>query len=127
MKYLPLLKKNNLRNFGERSLMADGRRRENFYSSSGPTRTPAKIFYSTWFHQIWSAAFEVRTRESAGVDRATSRGTIGDRRVVRAGDAKGPFYLYSRAEKQTYLSAYHIGQHSIKDSRFVEIGGSRAC
>ena len=115
MKYLPVLEKDDLRKFGETSLMADGRRRGNFYSSSGSTGTPTKIFYSTRFHQIWSAAFEVRIREWAGVNCATPRGTIGGRRVVKAGDAKGPFYRYNTAEKQTYFSAYHIGPRTVED------------
>lgn len=115
MRYLPVLEKEDLRKFGETSLMAEGRGKGSFYSSSGSTGTPTKIFYSTRFHQTWSAAFEVRIREWAGVDRFTPRGMIGGRRVVRAGDARGPFYRYNYCEKQTYFSAFHIGPRTVED------------
>ena len=112
---LPFLEKQELREFGETSLLADNKEKGNFYSSSGSTGTPTKIYYSPSFHQIWSAAFEVRIREWAGVDRYSARGMIGGRRVVKKGDSKGPFYRYNSSEKQTYFSAYHIGPNSVKD------------
>ena len=59
-------------------------------------------------HQRWSAAFEARIRNWAGLTRFDSRGMIGGRRVVADGISKGPFYRYNSAEKQIYFSAYHI-------------------
>lgn len=113
--HLPFLEKQELREFGETKLLADNRKKGNFYSSSGSTGTPTKIYYSPSFHQIWSAAFEVRIREWAGVDRFSARGMIGGRRVVKEGDAQGPFYRYNSFEKQTYFSAYHISPSTIAD------------
>lgn len=112
---LPYLEKQELREFGETSLLSDNKEKGNFYSSSGSTGTPTKIYYSPSFHQIWSAAFEVRIREWAGVDRFSARGMIGGRRVVKEGDSQGPFYRYNSFEKQTYFSAYHIGPNTVKD------------
>jgi phenylacetate-CoA ligase len=112
---LPFLEKQELREFGETKLLADNKKKGNFYSSSGSTGTPTKIYYSPSFHQTWSAAFEVRIREWAGVDRFSARGTIGGRRVVKEGDSKGPFYRYNSFEKQTYFSAYHIGPNTVRD------------
>lgn len=112
---LPFLEKQELREFGETTLMADNKDKGNFYSSSGSTGTPTKIYYSPSFHQTWSAVFEVRIREWAGVDRFSARGMIGGRRVVKEGDSQGPFYRYNSFEKQTYFSAYHIGPNTVRD------------
>ena len=112
---LPFLEKQELREFGETKLLAKNKAKGNFYSSSGSTGTPTKIYYSRGFHQIWSAAFEVRIREWAGVSRLTPRGTIGGRRVVKEGDSQGPFYRYNSFEKQTYFSAYHIGPNTVSN------------
>jgi len=112
---LPFLEKQDLREFGETKLLADNKERGNFYSSSGSTGTPTKIYYSRRFHQIWSAAFEIRIREWAGVNRFSARGMIGGRRVAKEGDSKGPFYRYNSFEKQTYFSAYHIGPKTVED------------
>jgi phenylacetate-CoA ligase len=112
---LPFLEKQELREFGETMLLANNKEKGKFYSSSGSTGTPTKIYYSPSFHQIWSAAFEVRIREWAGVDRFTARGMIGGRRVVKKGDSQGPFYRYNSFEKQTYFSAYHIGPKTVRD------------
>lgn len=112
---LPFLEKQELREFGETKLLAEKVEKGNFYSSSGSTGTPTKIYYSPRFHQTWSAAFEVRIREWAGVNRFTARGMIGGRRVVKEGDSKGPFYRYNNFEKQTYFSAYHIGPNTVED------------
>ena len=112
---LPFLEKQELQEFGETTLLANNRRSGNFYSSSGSTGTPTKIYISPKFHQTWSAAFEVRIREWAGVDRFSARGTIGGRRVVKEGDSQGPYYRYNSFEKQTYFSAYHIGPNTVRD------------
>jgi phenylacetate-CoA ligase len=112
---LPYLEKQDLREFGVTTLLADNKGKGNFYSSSGSTGTPTKIFYSPSFHQVWSAAFEVRIREWAGVNRFSARGMIGGRRVVKEGDSQGPFYRYNSFEKQTYFSAYHIGPKTVED------------
>lgn len=112
---LPFLEKQELRKFGETKLLSDNRDKGSFYSSSGSTGTPTKIYYSHRFHQVWSASFEARIREWAGINRFTPRGMIGGRRVVNEGDSKGPFYRYNSFEKQTYFSAYHIGPNTVRD------------
>lgn len=115
LKFLPFLEKQELREYCETKLLAKNPEKGYFFSSSGSTGTPTKIYFSRRFHQIWSAAFEARIREWAGVDRFTARGTIGGRRVVQDGDSKGPFYRYNIFEKQTYFSAYHIGPKTVED------------
>ena len=108
---LPFLEKEELRQFGKTELLSNTRNKGDFYSSSGSTGTPTSIYYSREFHQKWSAAFEVRIREWAGVDRFTPRGMIGGRKILKSNTP--PFYRYNYFEKQTYFSAYHIGPSNI--------------
>lgn len=110
---LPFLEKEELRQFGKTELLSRTRKKGSFYSSSGSTGTPTSIYYSRDFHQRWSAAFEVRIREWANVDRFTPRGMIGGRKIVKSN--KPPFYRYNYFEKQTYFSAYHISQNNVQN------------
>lgn len=106
---LPFLEKNDLRACGTNTLLSSiCEQGGEFFPSSGSTGTPTQILFSYPMHQRWSAGFEARIRHWAGVDRFTSRGTIGGRRVVPDGNAKEPFYRYNFIEKQVYFSAYHI-------------------
>lgn len=110
---LPFLDKEDLRKWGESKLLSRVKEKGTFYSSSGSTGTPTRIYISPRTHRRWSAAFEVRIREWAGVDFRTPRGMIGGRRVVSEGNAKPPYYRLNHAEKQTYFSAYHISPTTI--------------
>jgi phenylacetate-CoA ligase len=113
---LPILTKQDLRQYGQNELMSDIRESgTDFYSSSGSTGTPVKINYSYRTHQRYSAAFEARIRNWAGISYKSRRGMIGGRRVVSDGVTSGPFYRYNYAEKQVYFSAYHISPVNIHD------------
>lgn len=110
---LPYLEKDELREFGKTTLMsskklADGE----YYSSSGSTGTPTSIYFSKNMHQKWSAGFEARIRNWAGINRKNGRGMIGGRRILPEGDAKPPYYRYNFFEKQVYYSAYHISKQT---------------
>ncbi len=108
---LPVLSKEMLRANGETLLLAHQREKNgSFFASSGSTGTPTKILYSHAMHQRWSALFEARIRHWAGVDRFTSRGMIGGRRVLPDAANNPPFYRYNCFEKQLYFSAYHISK-----------------
>lgn len=110
---LPILTKDELRQFGTSTLISTKLETGGkFYSSSGSTGTPTQIMYSTKMHQIWSASFEGRIRNWAGVSRFDSRGMIGGRRVIPSSNLNGPYYRYNRFEKQTYFSAYHISANT---------------
>ena len=110
---LPFLEKEELRKYGSTTLLSKNKNKGQFYSSSGSTGTPTTIFYSPTFHQIWSAAFEVRIREWAGVNNTSRRGTIGGRRVVSTANSDGDLYRYNSSEKQVYFSAYHISKSTV--------------
>lgn len=111
---LPYLEKDELRTFGTTDLIASTKEPGgDFFASSGSTGTPTQILISPRMHQAWSAGFEARIRHWAGVNRKTPRGTIGGRRIIKDGDAKGPFYRYNLVEKQVYFSAYHISPKTV--------------
>lgn len=116
MDKLPLLEKNDLRQFGKTTLLSSQPEKGgDFFASSGSTGTPTQILFSHPMHQRWSAGFEARIRHWAGVDRFTPRGMIGGRRVVPEGVANPPFYRYNYFEKQVYFSAYHISEAHAAD------------
>jgi phenylacetate-CoA ligase len=111
---IPILSKQDLREFGTTTLLA--RKREHggsFFASSGSTGTPTQVLFSHAMHQRWSAIFEARIRHWAGVNRFTSRGMIGGRRVLPDASNNPPFYRYNIFEKQVYFSAYHISAKNV--------------
>lgn len=112
---LPILTKQDLREFGTTILLRRGKKEPGrFYSSSGSTGTPVKIYFSKKSHQKWSAVFETRIRNWAGVTIKNSRGMIGGRRIISRANAKSPFYRYNAAERQIYFSAYHISSKNLE-------------
>jgi len=112
--HLPLLEKDDVRKFGKTSLLSDIKERGSFFQSSGTTGTPTAILFSKTMHQKWSAAYEARVRNWAGVDRHMSRAMIGGRRVVPKANAAPPFFRYNQVEKQIYFSAYHIAPDTVQ-------------
>ncbi len=113
---IPCLTKDELRQFGTTLLLnKKAGTKGSFFSTSGSTGTPAKIFFSKLFHQKWNAAIEARVRRWAGLDRFNSRAMIGGRRIIPDGNAKPPFYRYNKFERQTYFSAYHISARTIEN------------
>lgn len=106
---LPILEKEDLRQFGTSSLLAAKKEKGgSFFSSSGSTGTPTRILYSHLMHQRVAALYEARVRNWAGLSKKDPRAMIGGRRVVPKGNALPPYYRYNFVEKQLYLSAYHI-------------------
>jgi phenylacetate-CoA ligase len=113
LKRLPYLEKDELRQYGRTTMVSTKPEKGgSFFGSSGSTGTPTSILYSHAFHQRWSAAFEARVRNWAGLDHSTPRGMIGGRRVVTDGESRPPYFRYNCFERQTYFSAYHISAHS---------------
>jgi phenylacetate-CoA ligase len=84
------------------------------YLTSGTTGTPLAVKFTTEMHQTWSAAYEVRCRKWAGVDRTFSRAMIGGRIVVPEGKARPPFWRYNMVERQVYFSAFHIAPNTVR-------------
>lgn len=108
LKKLPFLEKDELRKYGTTTLLSTKRKKGAFLSSSGSTGTPIKAFFTKEAQQIWSAAYEARVRNWAGVDYKMRRGMIGGRRILPEANAKPPYFRKNYAEKQVYFSAYHL-------------------
>jgi phenylacetate-CoA ligase len=109
IKNLPFLEKDELKLFGKTTLLSkkldsDG----SFYSSSGSTGKPISVYLSKETHQVWTAGYEARVKNWAGVTMKMVRGMIGGRRILPDANAKPPFYRYNFFEKMVYFSAYHI-------------------
>ncbi|WP_457611475.1 phenylacetate--CoA ligase family protein [Lutibacter sp.] len=115
MHKLPYLEKDDLRKFGTTTLLSRNRKRGKFYSSSGSTGTPVKIYFSKEFHQTWSALYEVRVRNWANLNYKMPRAMIGGRRVIPTAKSTAPFYRYNFAESQAYFSAYHISDSTVRE------------
>ena len=113
LKKLPFLEKKDLREFGDNDLLSNNREAGSFFSSSGSTGTPIQVFFSKYFHQKWSAAYEVRVRNWAGVNHKMRRGMIGGRRIIPNAIASPPYYRYNYFEQQTYFSAYHLSAKTV--------------
>ena len=112
---LPFLEKDDLRKFGTTTLLSKEKEKGDFYSSSGSSGTPTSIYFSKKMHQTWSALYEVRVRNWAGMNYEIPRAMIGGRRVLPNSTSKKPFYRYNYAESQAYFSAYHISEENTKD------------
>lgn len=116
---LPYLEKDELRLFGRSNLLSKKLDKQGaFYSSSGSTGTPTSIYLSAKTHQIWSAGYEIRVKNWAGVSKDMVRGMIGGRRILTVAKAEPPFYRYNLFEKMVYFSAYHISPGT--SSNYVE-------
>jgi phenylacetate-CoA ligase len=113
---LPTLPKSDIRDNPDSFISEKTKRKKlHTYLTSGTTGTPLAIKFTTQMHQTWSAAYEVRCRTWAGVDRSMSRAMIGGRLVVPDGVSRPPYWRYNRVERQLYLSAFHISPSTASD------------
>ena len=106
---LPLLEKDTIRKNPESMISTNVKRNKlHAYHTSGTTGTPIAIMFTNDMHRRWSAAYEVRVRRWAGLHYKMSRAMIGGRLVVPKAKAEPPFWRYNLAERQLYMSAFHI-------------------
>jgi phenylacetate-CoA ligase len=113
---LPLLSRETLRTRGMDFLARSiPRRNMHWYQTSGSSNAPLTIAYAPGMHAVWNAYYEARCRRWAGVDRYSSRSTVGGRLIVPKERAKPPFWKVNPLEKQLYLSAFHISPANIGD------------
>lgn len=107
---LPILPKCDLRRAPE-SLLAAGELRWQLpllESTSGSTGEPVTVTSTAALQRAYLAAREVRSFRWAGTSLLLPKATIGGRPVVPRADSPGPFHRHNRAERQCYLSAFHI-------------------
>lgn len=113
---LPYVTKNDIRIRGTGTMLSAKQEHGGQYmASSGTSGTPTKIKYSHAMHQRIFAAYESRVRNWAGVTRFMTRASIGGRRILPGSENKPPYYRYNSAERQVYLSAYHISKNTVQN------------
>jgi phenylacetate-CoA ligase len=115
LKLLPCTTKEEFRCFGDSKMLSSKLSKGEFYSSSGSTGTPVKIYMPNYTSQTFSALMEARVRNWAGVSYKMSRGMVGGRRIIPESVLLKPFYRYNICGKQTYFSAYHISPNTIEN------------
>lgn len=108
---LPITTKEEVRSRTEDYLSPTVAAREQVcrYQTSGSTGTPLTCSYTVDAHRAFLAAREVRSFRWAGTTLLGSRSMLGGRSILPRSNAGPPYHRYNLAEKQVYLSAYHIG------------------
>ena len=114
---LPITPKQNLRATPEEFVARDiaARYKLHRYYTSGSTGTPVTHICTSQAQRRFTAAREVRSFGWAGTSVRKPRSMIGGRLVVPKGVSSPPFYRYNLAERQVYLSAYHIEPGHVQD------------
>ncbi len=106
---LPLLEKDPIRANPNAFLREDMHpSRPQVFFTSGSTGTPIPCYYTIPELRESMALREVRSARWAGVSFAEARATFSGRMVEPDPDSKGPFYRFNAAEKQVYLSPFHL-------------------
>lgn len=106
---LPTITKDDVRQ-APNSFVSEVPNKGRIYTShtSGSTGCPLEIRMTAATHRTIYAAYEARCRNWAGVNWKMSRAMIGGRLVVPKAVSGPPFWRYNAAERQLYLSAFHI-------------------
>lgn len=106
---LPLLEKDPLRAAPKAFLRQDVHPRSRLvFHTSGSTGTPIATFWTVEEKRRSLAVREARSARWAGVSFGMPRATFSGRMVEPDPDSKGPFYRFNLAERQVYLSAFHL-------------------
>lgn len=106
---LPLLEKEAIRGDPDAFLREDMNPRRPFRShTSGTTGTPILSIKTIRELRESMALREVRSARWAGVSFRQPRATFSGRIVEPDPMSRGPFYRYNAAERQVYLSAFHL-------------------
>ena len=94
-----------------------GRRLLRFHTS-GSTGTPIQTLWTVGELRISMALREARSAGWAGVSFGRPRATFSGRMVEPDPESPGPFYRYNAAERQVYLSPFHLRPDTA--ARYVE-------
>ena len=76
--------------------------------TSGSSGTPVQTYWSADDFRRSLALREARACRPAGVSYSLPRATVSGRIVVPDPDSPGPFHRFNLAERQVYLSAFHL-------------------
>ena len=81
--------------------------------TSGTSGSPLKVYWDRKFYAWIYALYEQRMRGSAGVTIKDRRANLTGKVLVPVMQKKPPFWRYNLAEKQMYLSSYHLSVTNI--------------
>ncbi len=81
--------------------------------TSGTSGSPLKVYWHKDFYAWIYALYEVRMRRSAGVSIKDRRANLTGKVLVSADQKKPPFWRYNIAEKQLYMSSYHLSHDNV--------------
>lgn len=76
--------------------------------TSGSTGTPVTNYFTPIEFRRTQAVREARSAQWAGVSFSQPRATFSGRLVVPDPNSRGPFHRFNCAERQVYLSAFHL-------------------
>ncbi len=106
---LPILEKEPLRSDPRAFMRDDVRiRRPVIFHSSGSTGTPIVSIRTVEELRRSMALREARSARWAGVSFSEPRATFSGRMVEPDATSRGPFHRYNAAERQVYLSPFHV-------------------
>ena len=112
---LPLLGKEPLRKDPDAFTRSDLRpRRPLRFHTSGSTGTPIASIWTADELRNSLALREARSARWAGTSFSRRRSTFSGRMVEPDPQSAGPFYRFNLAEKQVYLSAFHLGPETAR-------------
>src|ERR1035437_4535270 len=116
---LPLLSKEPIRADPEAFLLDSLRSRRLLrFHTSGSTGTPIHTLWTVAELRASMALREARSASWAGVSFRRPRATFSGRLVEPDPESSGPFYRYNAAERQVYLSPFHLRPDTA--ARYVE-------
>lgn len=106
---LPLLEKDAVRADAYAFLRGDcARKRLQTFYTSGSTGTPIASLWTVQELRASMAVREARSARWAGVSFEQPRATFSGRMVEPDPASQGPFYRFNLAERQVYLSPFHL-------------------
>ncbi|MGH9365055.1 MAG: phenylacetate--CoA ligase family protein [Thermoanaerobaculia bacterium] len=117
---IPLLEKEPLRAEPEAFLREGWRPRRRYaFATSGSTGTPIVSIWTGAEIRDSMALREVRSARWAGVSFSQPRATFSGRLVEPNPESTGPYYRFNLAERQAYMSAFHL--RSDTASAYVDV------
>lgn len=81
--------------------------------TSGTSGSPLKVYWHKDFYAWIYAMYEQRMRGSAGVGAKDRRANLTGKVLVPANQKKPPYWRNNIAEKQLYMSSYHLSDHNV--------------
>lgn len=115
LKGLPLLGKEEVRS-NPRSFLRDTVRASDLlvFHTSGSTGTPIPTYWSARELRDSMAIREARSTHWAAVSFRLPRATFSGRMVVPKASGSAPYYRFNVAERQVYLSAFHVRPQTVE-------------